>query len=376
MTVTTEHGTWVVPPGRAVWVPARVGHSIRMTGRVSMRTIYLSDALGPLAGGACCVVQVSPLLRESILRAVEFARPYAESGPEARLVARDRRRDPRRSDGAAAPAAAARRARAARRRRAARRTRAIRARSPSGRASRARSARTLERLLERETSLLVRGVAPAGAPAARARAARGGRARDVGGARPRLRDAERVHRDVPARARHVAGALLPRARPGVCFPRPAMLDPRSLDERRDEVAASCRKRGVAVDIEGAIAAQTRRRGAADRAQRSQPAAQRAPGGRQAKALARGARGAHRGGAPAQGAGGRARGAARRGARRARGADPGVPEPRPPRRAERRRGRLPRAAPRRRAAPLRLRARRSHRDRTAARPRRLRSRARR
>src|SRR5262245_32491750 len=78
MTVTTEHGTWVVPPERAVWVPARVGHSIRMTGRVSMRTIYLGDPLGSLAGTACCVVQVSPLLRESILRAVEFARPYRE----------------------------------------------------------------------------------------------------------------------------------------------------------------------------------------------------------------------------------------------------------------------------------------------------------
>ncbi len=87
MTVTTEHGTWVVPPERAVWVPARVGHSIRMTGRVSMRTIYLSGALGPLAGSACCVVQVSALLRESILRAVEFAKPYREDGPEARLVA-------------------------------------------------------------------------------------------------------------------------------------------------------------------------------------------------------------------------------------------------------------------------------------------------
>ncbi len=87
MTVTTEHGTWVVPPERAVWVPARVGHAIRMTGRVSMRTVYLSDALGPLAGSACCVVQVSALLRASILRAVEFAQPYREDGPEARLVA-------------------------------------------------------------------------------------------------------------------------------------------------------------------------------------------------------------------------------------------------------------------------------------------------
>jgi AraC-like DNA-binding protein len=87
MTVTTEHGTWVVPPERAVWVPARVGHSIRMTGRVSMRTLYLADALGPLAGGACCVVQVSALLRESILRAVAFPKPYRDEGPEARLVA-------------------------------------------------------------------------------------------------------------------------------------------------------------------------------------------------------------------------------------------------------------------------------------------------
>jgi seryl-tRNA synthetase len=34
-----------------------------------------------------------------------------------------------------------------------------------------------------------------------------------------------------------------------------MLDPRSLDERRDEIAESCRKRGVAVDIDGAVAAQ-------------------------------------------------------------------------------------------------------------------------
>jgi len=87
MTVTTEHGTWVVPPDRAVWVPARVDHAIRMTGRVSMRTLYFSDALGPLAGPACSVVQVSALLRESILRAIGFPKPYPERGAEARLVA-------------------------------------------------------------------------------------------------------------------------------------------------------------------------------------------------------------------------------------------------------------------------------------------------
>src|SRR5205814_1028786 len=50
------------------------------------RTIYLADPFGALAGGACCVVQVSALLRESILRAVGFAQPYRHGGPEARLV--------------------------------------------------------------------------------------------------------------------------------------------------------------------------------------------------------------------------------------------------------------------------------------------------
>ena len=33
-----------------------------------------------------------------------------------------------------------------------------------------------------------------------------------------------------------------------------MLDPRSLTERRDEIAESCRKRRVRADVDGAIAA--------------------------------------------------------------------------------------------------------------------------
>ena len=33
-----------------------------------------------------------------------------------------------------------------------------------------------------------------------------------------------------------------------------MLDPRTLDERREDVIESCRKRGVSVDLDAAIAA--------------------------------------------------------------------------------------------------------------------------
>lgn len=86
MTVETDDGIWVVPPERAVWVPAFVGHSIRMTGAVEMRTLYLAPEIAPIAGAACCVVQVSPILRAAIVRAIGFPNPYPEHGREARLV--------------------------------------------------------------------------------------------------------------------------------------------------------------------------------------------------------------------------------------------------------------------------------------------------
>jgi AraC-like DNA-binding protein len=77
----------VVPPERAVWVPPHVPHAIRMTGAVRMRTIYFDTrALGDVPA-ACAVVQVSPLLRELILRVVAFEQPYARDGREARLAA-------------------------------------------------------------------------------------------------------------------------------------------------------------------------------------------------------------------------------------------------------------------------------------------------
>lgn len=86
MTVNTEDGLWVVPPQRAVWVPAFTAHSIRMTGRVELRTIYLDPKLQPIQGETCCVVRVSKLLHASIMRAIEFRQPYARGGRESRIV--------------------------------------------------------------------------------------------------------------------------------------------------------------------------------------------------------------------------------------------------------------------------------------------------
>jgi len=62
---------WIVPPARAVWVPAETEHEIHGLGDFAMRTLYFmaSDARMP---GDCCALDVNPLLRELVLEAVEL----------------------------------------------------------------------------------------------------------------------------------------------------------------------------------------------------------------------------------------------------------------------------------------------------------------
>jgi AraC-like DNA-binding protein len=73
MTVETPTGLWVVPPLRAVWIPEEVEHAVQMSGWVRMRTLYfLPEAFDPVPG-ACCAIEVSPLLRELILEAMRVA---------------------------------------------------------------------------------------------------------------------------------------------------------------------------------------------------------------------------------------------------------------------------------------------------------------
>lgn len=74
MTVQTKQGVWVVPPLRAVWIPAGIPHRIAMSGMVSMRTLYLFPKLGRALPARCLVMNVSPLLRELILHACRFER--------------------------------------------------------------------------------------------------------------------------------------------------------------------------------------------------------------------------------------------------------------------------------------------------------------
>ena len=72
MTVRTAQGIWVVPPLRAVWIPAKTPHSVAMSGPVSMRTLYLLPKLVRALPARCFVMNVTPLLKELILHACTF----------------------------------------------------------------------------------------------------------------------------------------------------------------------------------------------------------------------------------------------------------------------------------------------------------------
>jgi AraC-like DNA-binding protein/quercetin dioxygenase-like cupin family protein len=72
MQVTTPKGRWLVPPDRAVWVPARFEHAIDVLADIEMRTLYFDVAwLKRERHGASLasefVVRVSPLLHQAIL---------------------------------------------------------------------------------------------------------------------------------------------------------------------------------------------------------------------------------------------------------------------------------------------------------------------
>jgi AraC-like DNA-binding protein len=72
MQVTTPKGRWLVPPDRAVWVPALLEHAIDMLADIEMRTLYfdvdwLDRAPRNKRLAREFVVRVSPLLHQAIL---------------------------------------------------------------------------------------------------------------------------------------------------------------------------------------------------------------------------------------------------------------------------------------------------------------------
>jgi AraC-like DNA-binding protein len=86
MTLKTGQGVWVVPPMRAVWIPADTPHSVSMSGAVSMRTLYFLPALCRALPAKCFVMHVSAFLRELILHTCKLSRLNRKAAKQRRIA--------------------------------------------------------------------------------------------------------------------------------------------------------------------------------------------------------------------------------------------------------------------------------------------------
>ncbi len=86
MTVDTDQGIWVVPPLRAVWIPAETFHGVTMSGRVSMRTLYFLPKLCKSLPRRCLVINVSSLLKELIVHACNFPKLRRKISAERHII--------------------------------------------------------------------------------------------------------------------------------------------------------------------------------------------------------------------------------------------------------------------------------------------------
>lgn len=70
MRVLARDATWIVPPGRGLWVPAKIEHEIRCINLVEMRTVYICGSHSAIRRNVQ-VIGVSPLMREIMVRFTE-----------------------------------------------------------------------------------------------------------------------------------------------------------------------------------------------------------------------------------------------------------------------------------------------------------------
>lgn len=81
MRVICGRDIWIVPSSQAVWVPSYTEHEVYFPGDVVLRNLFIDRAFTGALPDECVVFEVSPLLRELIIK-VSYAQEYA---PHSRL---------------------------------------------------------------------------------------------------------------------------------------------------------------------------------------------------------------------------------------------------------------------------------------------------
>jgi AraC-like DNA-binding protein len=87
MRLHTDTASWLVPPHRAVWLPAGLRHAEEMQAPVSIRTLYLAPRLAKTLPRTTCIVNISTLLRELILHVSRIGVLDRKKPADAHLIA-------------------------------------------------------------------------------------------------------------------------------------------------------------------------------------------------------------------------------------------------------------------------------------------------
>lgn len=85
--VTTVSGSWMMPPDRALWIPACQVHEVRMIGAVRMRNLYLRSEIVMGMPPCCTVLAVTDLVRVLLTEATALPEPPAPASTASRDIA-------------------------------------------------------------------------------------------------------------------------------------------------------------------------------------------------------------------------------------------------------------------------------------------------
>jgi len=83
--VYTDSGSWIVPPSQAVWIPGGMLHSVNPEVTSEIRHLFVDPSCLHRFPSECSVVEVTPLLRELILRVADFGDDYPPDGTASRI---------------------------------------------------------------------------------------------------------------------------------------------------------------------------------------------------------------------------------------------------------------------------------------------------
>ncbi len=86
LAIATPGRSWIIPPGRALWVPPDIEHGLTMLGDAAIHTIYVEAPHAAALPDKPQALLVTPLLRELIRRVLSFPPVYAEEGIASRIV--------------------------------------------------------------------------------------------------------------------------------------------------------------------------------------------------------------------------------------------------------------------------------------------------